>query len=130
MSKTQQAIQQHGAKAVYQAATAHMAGDKANGLDKVGLTAKTMGDVFGIQTEAYKQMGPADQAIDNAQAAAALEGIARRGRKPLPAEARKDARVELRAHPDTKAVWQAKADAAGLSLAAWIESTLNAAVIP
>lgn len=51
----------------------------------------------------------------------------RRGRKPLPPESRKDARVELRVHPDTKASWQAKADAAGLSLAAWIEATLSAA---
>ena len=49
----------------------------------------------------------------------------KRGRKPLPPESRKDARVELRVHPDTKAVWQAKADAAGLSLAAWIEATLD-----
>ena len=127
MSTTQQAIQQHGAKAVYQAATAHMAGDKANGLSKVGLAAATMGDVFAIQTEAYKQMGPADQAIDNAQATAALESIAKRGRPPVPPEARKDARVELRVHPDTKAAWQANADAAGLSLAAWIEATLDRA---
>lgn len=88
MSKTQQAIQQHGAKAVYQAATAHMAGDKANGLSKVGLQAKTMGDVFAIQTEAYKQMGPADQAIDNAQATAALDSIAKRGRPTVPVELR------------------------------------------
>lgn len=127
MSKIQQAIQQHGAKAVYQAANAQMAGNKAEGLAKVGLTAKTMGEVFAIQTEAYKQMGAADQAIDNAQATAALESITRRGRKPLPADARKDARVELRVHPDTKAAWQAKADAAGLSLAAWIEGTLDRA---
>lgn len=127
MSTTQQAIQQHGAKAVYQAATAHMAGDKANGLSKVGLAAATMGDVFAIQTEAYKQMGPADQAIDNAQAAATLESIAKRGRPPVPPEARKDARVELRVHPDTKAAWQAKADAAGISLSAWIERTLDQA---
>jgi predicted HicB family RNase H-like nuclease len=127
MRETQQAIQQHGAKAVYQAATSHMAGDKANGLAKVGLTAKTLGEVFAIQSEAYKQMGPADQAIDHAQATAALDGIAKRGRKPLPAEARKDARVELRVHPDTKAAWQAKADAAGASLAAWIEATLDRA---
>lgn len=49
----------------------------------------------------------------------------KRGRKPLPPESRKAARVELRVHPDTKAVWQAKADAAGLSLAAWIEATLD-----
>lgn len=127
MSKIQQAIQQHGAKAVYEAATAHMAGDKKNGLTKVGLQAKTMGEVFAIQTEAYKQMGQADQAIDNAQAHAALDAIARRGRKPLPPDARKNARVELRVHPDTKAAWQAKADNAGVSLAAWVEAALNAA---
>jgi predicted HicB family RNase H-like nuclease len=51
----------------------------------------------------------------------------KRGRKPLPQGTTKDARVELRVHPDTKAAWQAKADAAGLSLAAWIEAKLNAA---
>lgn len=50
-----------------------------------------------------------------------------RGRKPLPDDARKDARVELRVHPDSKASWQAKADAAGMKLAAWINKTLNAA---
>ena len=81
MTNIQQAIQQHGAKAVYQAATAHMAGDKSNGLFKVGLTAKTMGDVFAIQTEAYKQMGPAPQVIDSAQAGAALELISKSERK-------------------------------------------------
>ena len=51
----------------------------------------------------------------------------KRGRKPVPPDARKDARVELRVHPDSKSAWQAKADAAGLSLAAWIEATLSAA---
>ena len=125
MSRTQQAIQQHSAKAVYQAATAHMAGDKANGLAKVGLTAKTMGDVFAIQTEAYKQMGPADQAIDHAQATASLDAIAKRGRPPLAPDDRKDARVELRVHPDIKADWQAKADNAGMSLSAWIVATIK-----
>lgn len=51
----------------------------------------------------------------------------KRGRKPVPPEARKSARVELRVHPDTKADWQAKADAAGISLAAWIEAALDRA---
>lgn len=51
----------------------------------------------------------------------------KRGRKPVPAEDRKDARVELRVHPDTKATWQAKADAAGLSLSAWAEAALDKA---
>lgn len=51
----------------------------------------------------------------------------KRGRKPIPADERKDARVELRVHPYTKAAWQAKADASGLSLAAWVESRLDRA---
>ena len=52
---------------------------------------------------------------------------AKRGRPPVPPDARKNARVELRVHPDTKAAWQAKADNAGVSLAAWVEAALNAA---
>lgn len=45
----------------------------------------------------------------------------------MPAAAHKGARVELRVHPDTKIAWQAKAGAAGISLAAWIEGTLDRA---
>jgi predicted HicB family RNase H-like nuclease len=48
------------------------------------------------------------------------------GRKPLPDGAGKTARVELRVQPATKAAWQAKADAAGLTLQAWIEKRCNA----
>jgi predicted HicB family RNase H-like nuclease len=51
----------------------------------------------------------------------------KRGRKRLPPGASKSARVELRVTDSTKAGWQAKADAAGLSLNAWAEATLNAA---
>ena len=51
----------------------------------------------------------------------------RPGRKPLPEGAGKTARVELRVRPDTKAAWQAKADAAGLTLQAWIERALGRA---
>lgn len=43
------------------------------------------------------------------------------GRPALPPGAGKTARVELRVRPDTKAVWQAKADTAGMTLQAWIE---------
>lgn len=57
----------------------------------------------------------------------AEQAAPRRGRRPVPDDERKSARVELRVHPDTKAAWQAKADAAGISLAAWIEATLNSA---
>ncbi len=46
---------------------------------------------------------------------------AKPGRKPLPEGAGKTARVELRVRPDTKAAWQAKADAAQMTLQAWIE---------
>lgn len=118
MSKIDQAISLHGAKAVYAAASKHMAGDKINGLVSVGLTAKTMGDVFRIQSAAHAQMGEADKAIDAADASAALSRV---GRPPLPEGAGKTARVELRVHEDTKAAWQAKAAAAGLTLQAWVE---------
>jgi hypothetical protein len=57
----------------------------------------------------------------------AVQETPKRGRPPVPPDARKDARVELRVHPDAKAAWQAKADAAGLSLNAWAEAALNAA---
>jgi uncharacterized protein (DUF1778 family) len=45
------------------------------------------------------------------------------GRKPLPPGQAKDARIEVRCHPDDKATLQAKADAAGMSLAAWLVKT-------
>ena len=51
----------------------------------------------------------------------------RPGRKPLPEGARKTARVELRIHEATKAAWQAKAEAARLTLQAWIEHALKRA---
>jgi len=48
------------------------------------------------------------------------------GRPALPEGAGKTARVEMRVAPATKAAWQAKADAAGLTLQAWIEHRCNA----
>lgn len=48
------------------------------------------------------------------------------GRPALPPGAGKTARVELRVHADTKAAWLAKAEAAGLTLQAWIEKRCNA----
>ena len=49
------------------------------------------------------------------------------GRKPLAAGEGKTARVEMRVHDATKAAWQAKATAAGLTLQAWIERALSRA---
>jgi hypothetical protein len=49
------------------------------------------------------------------------------GRPALPDGAGKTARVELRVLPATKAAWQAKAAAAGLTLQAWIERALSRA---
>lgn len=69
----QSAIRQHGAKTVYDAAHRHMAGDKVRGLASVGLAAENMGDVVSVSSAAYKEMGPAAQAIDSAQATAALK---------------------------------------------------------
>lgn len=51
----------------------------------------------------------------------------RPGRKPLPEGAGKTARIEWRVLPATKAEWQAKADAAGLTLQAWAERALSRA---
>lgn len=50
----------------------------------------------------------------------------RPGRKPLAEGEGKTSRVELRVHADTKAAWLAKAEAAGLTLQAWIEKRCNA----
>lgn len=49
------------------------------------------------------------------------------GRKPLPPGAGKDSRLELRVNPAARAQWQAKADAAGMSLAHWMQDTCNRA---
>jgi len=46
-----------------------------------------------------------------------------KGRKPLPEGAGKEARIEVRCHEADKAALQAKADAAGLSLSAWLVKT-------
>ena len=49
---------------------------------------------------------------------------AKPGRKPLADGLGKTARIELRVQPAQKAAWQAAADAAGLTLHAWIERAL------
>ena len=50
---------------------------------------------------------------------------AKPGRKPLPKGEGKTARVELRVQTEKKAAWQAKADAAGMTFAAWAEARLD-----
>lgn len=50
----------------------------------------------------------------------------RPGRKPLAEGEGKTSRVELRVHAGTKTAWLAKAEAAGLTLQAWIEKRCNA----
>lgn len=75
-------------------------------------------------TGAYVQVNAGViRSLDGRKVAAVL-GLT--GRPPIPPEDRKSARIELRVHPDTKTSWQAKSDAADLSLAAWIEAALNA----
>lgn len=51
----------------------------------------------------------------------------KRGRKPLAESEKKTGRVELRVHPEKKQQWQEKAEAAGMSLNAWAEATLDRA---
>jgi hypothetical protein len=75
MKTTTEAIREHGAQAVYDAANRHMAGDKVQGLCTVGLSAKTMGDVYAIQSQAYAELGDAAKVIDYAKAQADLSRI-------------------------------------------------------
>ncbi|WP_333906955.1 hypothetical protein [Delftia acidovorans] len=74
---TTEAIRKHGARAVYDAANRHMAGDKERGLSTVGLGAKTMGDVYAIQSQAYAELGDAAKVIDYADANARLDELAK-----------------------------------------------------
>jgi len=67
------AIQKHGAKAVYDAAHRHAAGDKTHGLECVGLAPQTMRDVWDAMSAAYSQMSEAERAIENAQASSRLD---------------------------------------------------------
>ena len=77
MSSTNNAIQAtinaHGAKAVREAAFARIGGDKGAALARIGLQAKTIAEAVAIGDMAYAQMGAASQAIELAQATAALE---------------------------------------------------------
>lgn len=70
-TKIQSAIQQHGARAVYAAANLRFAGDRSK-LAALGLAAPTLADAGEIQSEAFRQMGAADRAIDLASATSKL----------------------------------------------------------
>ena len=50
---------------------------------------------------------------------------AKPGRKPLQIGEGKDGRLHLRVNPAERAQWQAKADAAGMSLAQWMQDACN-----
>lgn len=75
MTTTSEAIRMHGAQAVYDAASRHMAGDTKRGLASVGLSAQTMGDVWDIQSAAYAELGDAARAIDYARVQADLSRL-------------------------------------------------------
>lgn len=62
-AKIQAAIQMHGARAVYAAANLRFSGDSSK-LAAMGLDAPTLADANEIQSEAFRQMGAADRAID------------------------------------------------------------------
>lgn len=67
------AILEHGALAVYNAAAAHMT-DSAS-LHAVGLQPETLGDVNRALSVAYQRMTDAERAIENAAASSALRMI-------------------------------------------------------
>lgn len=66
------AIAEHGAIAVLNASIEHSAGRLEKGLSLVGLEAKSMGDIYRIQSLAYAQMDDAARAIFDAINTAAL----------------------------------------------------------
>lgn len=72
-----QAIRDHGAKTVYDAANRRLAGDGGKALAAVGLTAPFLPDAFAIQSAAYAQLGDAAKVIDYAKAQADLDGVRR-----------------------------------------------------
>lgn len=73
MNALNQSIQTHGAQAVYNAASQHMADGKT--LAQVGLRANNMGDVWRIQSEAYAQLGDGAKIIDAAKTQAQLDAF-------------------------------------------------------
>lgn len=66
-----EAIRTHGARRVY--AVANAAFTNRAELHAIGLQAENMGDVNAIQSAAFKELGPADKAIDLAQTTAAMQ---------------------------------------------------------
>jgi hypothetical protein len=117
------AIAAHGAAKVHAAAYKAMEGGAARkALAAVGLpTDGTIGDMDRIGKAAFAAMQPADKAADLADLT--IKQASAPGRKPLPPGQAKDARIEVRCHPDDKAALQAKADAAGMKLSAWLVKT-------
>jgi hypothetical protein len=72
-SLIQAAINKHGAKHVRDAAHARMSGDKGAALLTVGLIANNLAEAVTIADVAYDNLSAAGQAIDYAQATAALK---------------------------------------------------------
>lgn len=74
-----EAIEVYGAKAVYEAAHRHMAGDRVRGLPSVGFHPKTMGDVWAAMDAGYAGMSDSERAIEAASASSALVRIGESG---------------------------------------------------
>lgn len=72
MTTTQDAIRQHGARAVYQAAIDRLQGN-ARPLASIGLSAPDLAEANRIMSAAFAELGPADRAIDKASAQAKLD---------------------------------------------------------
>jgi hypothetical protein len=70
---------------------------------------------------ATRALGVSPEAYDKLQ-----ETFKPRGRPPLP-EGQAKRRLEISVPPIEREQWEAKAEAAGLSLSAWIQCTCNAA---
>lgn len=78
MIKTQNAIQVHGAKAVYAAACSAINGDYAP-LAEMGIEISSLGDAYRVQTSAFKSMSKGERAADKMAINNEMMAITRRG---------------------------------------------------
>ena len=120
------AIKIHGAKAVYDAASARMSGDR-DALVAVGLGANTLADANDIMAEAFRHLSASEKASDKWQAARELVH-GNTGRRNAAHDVTPDSHLHIRVPSSKKAAYVKAAQADGVKLSEWVISRLDAEV--
>lgn len=68
-------INKHGAKSVYEAACAQMAGDMGEALRRIGVESPSLATAFDIQSAAYERLTAEDKAREHWDVQQALKGF-------------------------------------------------------